>query len=61
MMHCKHEDCIYQGQLGENMNYCNYIGHTGKSRRCDPECCDKYIAKMKEDKNDCKDLSGSAE
>lgn len=45
MIRCKHDDCKYKGQLGENISYCNYIGHMHRSRGCDPASCDKYMPK----------------
>lgn len=60
-MRCTHGDCMYQGRLGENIEYCNYIGLAGNSRRCDPAECDKYIPKSNQERgetNVSKDLSG---
>ena len=45
MIRCTRDDCIYKGHLGENISYCNYIGHARRSRSCDPAACDKYISK----------------
>jgi hypothetical protein len=45
MIRCIHEDCKYRGLLGENIDYCNYIGHAKRARRCDPAICDKYLPK----------------
>ncbi|QOX63692.1 hypothetical protein FRZ06_10180 [Anoxybacterium hadale] len=46
MIRCIHEDCKYRGLLGENIDYCNYIGHAKRARRCDPAVCDKYLSKL---------------
>jgi hypothetical protein len=48
MIRCIHVDCRYRGLLGENIDYCNYIGHAKRARRCDPVACDcdKYLPKL---------------
>ena len=38
------DTCIYRGKSGVDV-ICDYIGVTGRSRRCSPERCDKYKKK----------------
>lgn len=44
---CKHKDCSYRKllQVGRWTEYCDYIGATGKSRKCKISECDKYTNK----------------
>ena len=43
-MKCKKKDCKYRGKFhhDDNSGYCDYITHTGHSRGCPVESCDKY-------------------
>lgn len=35
--------CFYKVNLGSSLHVCDYIGHTGKMRGCEPTECTKYI------------------
>lgn len=37
--------CIHKTKMGNSMFVCDYIGHMGKMRGCEPTECTKYIFK----------------
>ena len=43
---CKHPDCSYRRLLGSWLPYCDYIGATGESRKCQISECDKYTTEV---------------
>ena len=46
-MKCKKVDCHYRSKFEGKIEFCDYIGIAGVSRRCDPEKCDKYKKREK--------------
>lgn len=41
-MSCTKKDCKFKATGSSRLDICDYIGHTGKSRGCPADNCNKY-------------------